>query len=102
MCSVHDPKLALDEIRRVMRADARLIFIEHGSAPDSRVQSWQHRITPLWKRLAGGCHLNREVNTILRHSGYELLDLEAGYLPGPRPLMYTYRGVARLCPNRDV
>ena len=95
LCSIRDPKLALDEIRRVMKADGRLIFIEHGSAPDVRVRSWQDRLTPLWKRIAGGCHLNREVNTILGQSGFQALDCEAGYLPGPRPMTFTYRGVAR-------
>lgn len=94
LCSVDDPGLALDEIRRVMRTDGRLVFIEHGSAPDARVRTWQHRITPWWKRLTGGCHLNRQVRTVLAHSGFECLDCEDGYLPGPRPLMFTYRGVA--------
>src|SRR6476469_4832242 len=95
LCSVRDPQLALDEIRRVMKADGRLIFIEHGSAPDVRVRNWQDRLTPLWRRLAGGCHLNRQVKTILGQSGYQLLDYEAGYLPGPRPMTFTYRGLAR-------
>ncbi len=94
LCSVDDPGLALDEIRRVMKTDGRLVFIEHGSAPDIRVRTWQHRMTPWWKRLAGGCHLNRQVRTVLAHNGFECLDCEDGYLPGPRPLMFTYRGVA--------
>jgi ubiquinone/menaquinone biosynthesis C-methylase UbiE len=95
LCSFRDPQLALQEIRRVMKTDARLIFIEHGSAPDVRVRSWQHRLTPVWKRIAGGCHLDRQVETILDHAGYDTVDFEMGYLPGPRPLTFTYRGVAR-------
>ena len=102
LCSVEDPRLALDEIRRVMKADGRLVFIEHGSAPDVRVRSWQDRLTPWWKHLAGGCHLNRQVKTILGQSGYQFLYCEEGYLPGPRPMMFTYRGVARLRKEVDV
>ena len=96
LCSVADPRLALNEIRRILKPDGLLVFIEHGSAPESRVQQWQHWITPVWKRLAGGCHLNRQVNTILEEAGYDLVDSETGYLPGPRPVTFTYRGIARL------
>jgi len=95
LCSIRDPQIALDEIGRVMKRDGRLIFIEHGCSPDERIRGWQHRLTPLWKRIAGGCHLNREVKAILDQAGYELLESDAGYLPGPRPVTYTYRGVAR-------
>lgn len=96
LCSVDDPGLALDEIRRVMKKGGRLVFIEHGCAPDLGVRNWQDRITPLWKRLAGGCHLNRQVRTILARNRYECVECQEGYLPGPRPLMFTYRGVAGL------
>jgi ubiquinone/menaquinone biosynthesis C-methylase UbiE len=95
LCSLQDPQLALREISRVMKTNARLIFIEHGSAPDSRVRSWQRRLSPFWKQLAGGCHLDREIKNVLGQSGFHVLHCETGYLPGPRPLMFTYRGVAR-------
>lgn len=95
LCSVGHPRLALDEIRRVLKPDGRVVFIEHGSAPESHVRAVQHWATPVWKRLAGGCHLDRQVNTILEEAGYDLVDSEAGYLGGPRPVMYTYRGIAR-------
>ncbi|MBN9657063.1 MAG: class I SAM-dependent methyltransferase [Acidobacteria bacterium] len=94
LCSVDDPGLTLAEIRRVLKTDGRLVFIEHGSAPDLRVRALQHRITPWWKRLAGGCHLNRQVRTVLSRTGFECVECQEGYLPGPRPLMFTYRGVA--------
>ena len=94
LCSVADPALALNEIRRVMKADGRLVFIEHGSAPDLPVRTWQHRITPCWKRLTGGCHLNRPIWSILARSGLECVQCQEGYLPGPRPLVFTYRGIA--------
>ena len=96
LCSVADPRRALHEIGRILKPDGRLLFIEHGSAPDSRVRGLQHWITPLWKRLAGGCHLDRQVNMILGEAGYDLVDSETGYLPGPRPVTFTYRGIARL------
>jgi ubiquinone/menaquinone biosynthesis C-methylase UbiE len=95
LCSVREPLLVLSEIGRVMNPDGRLIFIEHGSAPDVRVRSWQDRLTPWWKRFTGGCHLNRNVRTIIDRSGYEVLRFDSGYLPGPRPMTFTYRGVAR-------
>jgi ubiquinone/menaquinone biosynthesis C-methylase UbiE len=94
LCSLDDPGLALDEIQRVMKTDGRLVFIEHGSAPDLRVRTLQNRITPWWKRFTGGCHLNRQVRTMLSRSGFECVESQEGYLPGPRPLMFTYRGVA--------
>ena len=94
LCSVDDPELALNEIRRVLKAEGRIIFIEHGSAPDLRVRNWQDRITPWWKRLTGGCHLNRQVRTLLCRSGFECVECQEGYLPGPRSVMFTYRGVA--------
>jgi ubiquinone/menaquinone biosynthesis C-methylase UbiE len=102
LCSVDDPALALDEVRRVMKADGRLIFIEHGSAPDEGVRAWQHSLTPWWKRFTGGCHLNREIKTLLSRSGFQCLDYQEGYLSGPRPLMFTYRGVAQQRRNADV
>ena len=95
LCSVRDPQLALSEIQRVMKSDGRLIFIEHGTAPDGQVKRWQNRLTPFWKQIAGGCHLNRPIHKILADRGYEVLDGEAGYMPGPRPMMFTYRGIAR-------
>ncbi|MBL8211184.1 MAG: class I SAM-dependent methyltransferase [Bryobacterales bacterium] len=94
LCSVDDPGLTLNEVRRVLKTDGRLVFIEHGSASELRVRTWQHRITPCWKRLTGGCHLNRHIRDILSRSGLECVDCQEGYLPGPRPLRFTYRGVA--------
>jgi ubiquinone/menaquinone biosynthesis C-methylase UbiE len=101
LCSIGHPQLALNEIRRVLKPDGRVVFIEHGSAPESRVRTVQHWATPVWKRLAGGCHLDRQVNTILNEAGYDLVESEAGYLRGPRPLMFTYRGLARPRADRN-
>lgn len=96
LCSVREPELVLAQIRRVMKSDARLIFIEHGSAPDKKVQIWQHRLTPVWKRLAGGCELDRRIKTLLCEGGFQILAGQEGYRPGPRTVTFTYRGVAKL------
>lgn len=96
LCSVADPWAALHEIRRVLRADGRLLFVEHGLAPDGRVRNWQRRLTPLWQRLAGGCHLDRDVRALITRSGFRLEHLETGYARGPKPMSYMYEGSAQL------
>jgi ubiquinone/menaquinone biosynthesis C-methylase UbiE len=96
LCSVAEPERALAEIRRVLRPGGCLIFIEHGRAPEPGVRGWQDRLTPLWRRLAGGCHLNRPIDRLIEAAGFHLTELETGYLvTGPRPLTFHYRGRAR-------
>ncbi len=95
LCSIPDPARALAEMRRVLRADGQLIFLEHGHAPDPGVAAWQDRITPVWRRFSGGCHLNRRIDELLARAGFEVVELEAAYVPGPRLITYTYRGLAR-------
>ena len=95
LCSVPDVAGALREIRRVLRADGRLLFVEHGRAPDTGVAAWQDRLTPVWKRLAGGCHLNRPIGQLLESSGFRLERLHTGYMTGPRPMTFMYEGLAR-------
>lgn len=94
LCSIQNPVAALGEMRRVLKPGGRLIFIEHGLSPDVRVQSWQNRLTPLWRRLAGGCHLNRKTDDLIRSAGFSIASLEKRYIPGPRPMTYTYSGIA--------
>ena len=95
LCSIPDPHKALDEIRRVLKPNGRLLFVEHGLAPEAGVQEWQHRLTPLWKRIAGGCHLNRDMNALIAGAGFQIQALQTGYMLGPRPMTFMYEGSAR-------
>jgi SAM-dependent methyltransferase len=94
LCSIPDVSRALQEARRVLKPDGRLIFIEHGRAPDAKVIAWQERLTPFWKHATGGCRLNRKIDDLIAAAGFRVTELQTGYLPGPRPMMYTYQGLA--------
>ena len=94
LCSIPDPLKALTEIRRVLKPEGELLFVEHGLAPDRGIEKWQHRLDPLWTRIS--CHLDRPVDRLLRQAGFEIAALDAGYLPrGPRFVTYQYEGRAR-------
>jgi len=96
LCSIPDPLKALRQMKRVLKPNGHLIFIEHGRAPDSRVAAWQDQLTPLWKRIGGGCHLNRKIDELLVGAGFTIDELRTTYLPGPRPMTYTYQGFAHV------
>jgi ubiquinone/menaquinone biosynthesis C-methylase UbiE len=83
MCTIPDLQGALAEMRRVLRPDGSLHFVEHGLSPDPDVAARQHRWTPRWGRIAGGCHLDRDIPTLVEQAGFNLSDLEAFYMPGP-------------------
>ena len=95
LCTIPDPVRALIEVRRVLRPTGRLIFIEHGRSPDPRGGRWQDRLTPLWRRVAGGCHLNRPIDRLLVLGGFEVVEMQTGYIAGPRVGAFLYRGLAR-------
>lgn len=94
LCSIPDPAAALAEMRRVLKPDGRLLFVEHGLAPDASVERWQHRLTPIWRRIGGGCHLNRKMDALMQAAGFDLPQLQTDYAPGPRPLSFMYHGCA--------
>ena len=96
LCSIPDPRKALVEVRRVLKPTGRLIFMEHGRSPDHAVQTWQNRLTPVWRPFAGGCHLNREIDRLIEGAGFRIEELKTGYIPGPRPMTYTFQGIAVL------
>lgn len=95
LCSIPNAAKALQQMRRVLKAEGRLIFVEHGRAPDRKIAAWQDRLTPVWKHATGGCHLNRKVDDLIAGAGFQITELTTGYLPGPRPMTYTYQGVAQ-------
>jgi len=89
LCSIPDTGAALLEIRRVLKPEGELLFAEHGRAPDPDVMLWQDRITPIWKRIGGGCHLNRKVDDLIQVAGFRLERLSAGYQKfAPRPFSF--------------
>ena len=94
LCTIPDPLAALQEMRRVLALGGQLLYCEHGRAPDAAVHRWQERLQPLWGRIAGGCHLGRDIAALLQAAGFFLPDLQTRYLPGPRPFTYHYWGVA--------
>jgi len=94
MCSIPEAVAALAEIRRLLRRNGRLIFVEHGLAPDKRVRDWQDRLTPAWRCISGGCHLNRPIRSMIEGSGFRVDRLETGYMPGPKPMTFMYEGSA--------
>jgi ubiquinone/menaquinone biosynthesis C-methylase UbiE len=95
LCSIPRAATALSEMRRVLKPGGRLLFVEHGLAPDEAVRKWQAWLTPAWKRLSGGCHLNRPIRTMIEDAGFHLDQLKTGYMPGPKPMTFMYEGVAR-------
>jgi ubiquinone/menaquinone biosynthesis C-methylase UbiE len=95
MCSIPNPRVALAEMRRVLKPSGDLLFAEHGRAPDPWVVRFQDWITPVWKPLTGGCHLNRPIADLIGGAGFEVVDLHTGYARGPRPFTFMYEGLAR-------
>jgi ubiquinone/menaquinone biosynthesis C-methylase UbiE len=96
LCSIPNPIAALTDMRRVLRPGGRLIFVEHGLSPEIRVARWQHRLTPYWKRIGGGCHLDRKMDELIRSTGFQIDAVETGYMKGPKPWTFIYQGSATI------
>lgn len=95
LCSVRDPAKALSEMRRVLKPGGSLLFAEHGFSCEARIQGWQQKLTPVWKKIAGGCHLDRRIDKLIVASGFDITELQTGYANGLRPLSYIYSGEAQ-------
>jgi len=95
LCSIPNVTAALADMRRVLKPGGALLFVEHGKAPDAVVARWQDRLMPLWKPIAGGCHLNRKIDALIHDAGFALTDVRVGYMRGPRPFTFMYEGQAK-------
>ena len=96
LCTIADVSAALAGMRRVLKPDGRMLFTEHGRAPDIGVRRWQERLNPGWKKLAGGCNMNRDIAGIIEDAGFSLAEDNRMYIPGIRILSYNYWGTAKL------
>jgi ubiquinone/menaquinone biosynthesis C-methylase UbiE len=95
LCSIPDAAAALREMRRVLKPAGQLLFVEHGLSPDPMVRKWQHRLTPWWKHLTGGCHLNRAIPELVENAGFKIDRVETGYGRGPKAMTFMYEGSAQ-------
>lgn len=95
LCTIPQAAIALGEMRRVLRPGGRLLFVEHGLAPDESMRRWQDWLTPAWRRISGGCHLNRPIQGMIERNGFRIDRLETGYMPGLKPMTFMYEGSAK-------
>ena len=96
MCTIPNVVTANKEMWRVLKDDGRLIFCEHGLAPDKKISKWQNRIDPFWGKIAGGCHLNRDIQKLVTDAGFSFESLDKMYLPStPKFAGYNYWGVSK-------
>ncbi|HUW80272.1 MAG TPA: class I SAM-dependent methyltransferase [Acidocella sp.] len=95
LCTIPNAHLALQEARRVLRPGGTLLFVEHGRAPEAGIARWQDRLDPLWSHIAGGCHLNREIDQLIMGAGFRIDTMRHDHMPGPPTHTYFYEGQAR-------
>jgi ubiquinone/menaquinone biosynthesis C-methylase UbiE len=94
LCTIPNPMQALGEAHRLLKPGGSLFFMEHGLAPEPNVQKWQHRITPFWRKFAGGCNLNRNIEELILSGDFKFKDLTKKYIRGPKIASYLYYGEA--------
>lgn len=94
LCTIPDAVTALEGMRRVLKPGGRLLFCEHGAAPDEGVRRWQDRLNPAWRNIAGGCNMNRDIPALIEAGGFDIVEDERMYIPGLRILSYNYWGTA--------
>jgi len=95
LCTIPDPVKALQEMKRILKPGGKILFSEHGKAPDAKVHKWQNRIDPIWGKIAGGCHTGRDIPALFKQADMVFEDLQEMYIPGPKVLGYNYWGVAK-------
>ena len=96
LCTIPEVAAALRQMRRVLKPDGKLIFCEHGQAPDASVRRWQDRLNPIWGKFSGGCHLNRPIDALVKQAGFEIETLDTGYIASPKFAGFNYWGTAKL------
>jgi ubiquinone/menaquinone biosynthesis C-methylase UbiE len=96
LCTIPEAATALDGMRRVLKPGGQLLFSEHGKAPDANVVKWQDRMNPVWKKVSGGCNMNRDIPALLGAAGLEIQDDNRMYVPGLKSLSYMYWGAATI------
>jgi ubiquinone/menaquinone biosynthesis C-methylase UbiE len=96
LCTIPEVAKALRQMHRVLKPDGKLIFCEHGQAPDASVRRWQDRLDPIWGKFSGGCHLNRPIDALVKQAGFKIETLDTGYIASPKFAGFNYWGTARL------
>jgi ubiquinone/menaquinone biosynthesis C-methylase UbiE len=94
MCTISDLSKTFEEVKRVLKPNGKLIFCEHGKAPDRSVVRWQNMLNPIWRQFSGGCNLNRDIPFLIQNNGFKINQLETMYVPGWKPATFNYWGTA--------